>query len=860
MQKLKELLSGNGGNYILPFLWMHGEEQAVIGEEIQRIYDCGIREFCLESRPYPHFCQEPWWRDVAFVLEKAKSMGMRVWILDDDEFPTGHANGGYVKQPQRAKRYLAQRHMDIIGPAQQTAVLIDPFWAQGEDTLLAVLAYPKPDTETFAISGDGVIDCTGSVHQGFVYLDLPPGRYRLFVLFSTQRFGGRKDYINLIDEDSVQVLLDEVYEPHYRHFADYFGSTLAGFFSDEPELGNTPGYDFHETLGKPDVMLPWSGALETALRRRWGSAFAQNLPYLWFEGSQAAGAIRFAYMDEMTKLVQRCFSEKLGGWCAAHRVEYIGHIIEDDNAHARLGCSIGHYFREQRGQHRSGIDVVHHEIMPGFDEKIHQWIAGTADGEFFHYGLAKLGSSSAHLDANKNGRALCEIFGNYGWAEGVSLMQWLTNHMLVRGINCFVPHAFSPKFPDRDCPPHFYARGNNPQYPHFGALMRYMNRLCHLLSGGTHQAQALVLYHGEAEWYEEQTMLLQKPLRTLMEHQLDADVIDSDTLAAVEDFPGGCIAIGNERFHCLIIPACKAITPQVHAFCLRAAAQGVPIFCVNHLPQCDTEGKPLNAAFAHAAKAIPMAKLAETVAAIAPPPMQLEQACPKLRFYAYAHADGEVWMFFNESINTKINTLVHLRKPVGTVTAYQAMTNTAEAFAPDKQSFTLSLEPGCAAVYLLEHKLSTAAPQSTVIKSQPLSLSWTVSSRRAGVPGSAFEPAGVIQNDQWRNMNGPEGDNSFSGTFRYEGEFSVETLPSNACRLRLPCIGDAAQVWINGHNAGFLLHNNAVAAIGAYLVPGQNRITIDVTNTLVWQLRDGVSTHMQVYPTGLQAAPVLEWL
>ena len=73
-------------------------------------------------------------------------------------------------------------------------------------------------------------------------------------------------------------------------------------------------------------------------------------------------------MDEMTGLVRTCFSGQLGSWCEAHGVEYIGHIIEDDNAHTRMACSIGHYFREMEGQHMAGIDVVHHQIVPGFTE------------------------------------------------------------------------------------------------------------------------------------------------------------------------------------------------------------------------------------------------------------------------------------------------------------------------------------------------------------------------------------------------------------------------------------------------------------------------------------------------------------
>lgn len=43
---------------------------------------------------------------------------------------------------------------------------------------------------------------------------------------------------------------------------------------------------------------------------------------------------------------------------------------------------------------------------------------GGSNGEFYHYALAKLASSAAHLDPVKKGRAMCEAFGAYGWNEG----------------------------------------------------------------------------------------------------------------------------------------------------------------------------------------------------------------------------------------------------------------------------------------------------------------------------------------------------------------------------------------------------------------------------------------------------------
>lgn len=81
-----------------------------------------------------------------------------------------------------------------------------------------------------------------------------------------------------------------------------------------------------------------------------------------------------------------------------------------------------------------------------------------------------------------NGRVMCEVYGAYGWSEGNRLMKWISDYMLVRGVNEFCPHAFDPKeYPDEDCPPHFYAHGINPQYREFEKLMRYTNRIAELL-------------------------------------------------------------------------------------------------------------------------------------------------------------------------------------------------------------------------------------------------------------------------------------------------------------------------------------------------------------------------------------------
>ena len=76
--------------------------------------------------------------------------------------------------------------------------------------------------------------------------------------------------------------------------------------------------------------------------------------------------------------------------------------------------------------------------------------------------------------------------------------------------------------------------------------------------------------------------------------------------------------------------------------------------------------------------------------------------------------------------------------------------------------------------------------------------------------------------------------------------------------LFFPAVGDCAEVWLNGHRAGTLTGDGGRVSIRDWVRPGANALVVDVTNTLVWQVRDPVSTQAQLDPTGMTRPPVLE--
>ncbi len=840
-------------DYILPFLWLKGEDEEAVREEICQIASCGIGAFCVESRPHPDFLGPGWWKTMDLVLAEAKKHDMRVWILDDAHFPTGYAAGAYEeREREKAKWYLVERHVDVIGSGVEQAIFMQPFLGR-DGHLLAAVAYPKPDQQTTAVQLEGAVECTAKITDGILYLTLPEGYWRVFFFYRTQQGGGRERYMNLIDEESVKVLLDTVYEPHYAHYAAEFGQTIAGFFSDEPELGNVPGYGFEEKLGKADVRLPWSEELAKSLKKRWGGAWPQALVGLWYEAGKHTKEYRNGYIDEVTRLVGKCFTGQIRSWCEAHGVEYIGHILEDAGSHTRLGCGCGHYFREQSGQHMSGVDVVHFQIMPGFREPVHRWIAGEEDGEFFHFGLAKLGASAAHLDPQKKGRALCEIFGNYGWGFGVSDMKWLVDHMLVRGINHFVPHAFSMTFPDPDCPPHFYARGRNPQFEAFKVLMKYTDRMCRVLSDGIHQADAAILYHAQAEWSGGSTMPFHKPGRMLMEAQLDYDVISEDDLwRATAD--GGRMRIGEVTYPALILPYFQWIDGKSAQKAGELAEKGVPVYCIDALPEGLIVGEELPKVFQDSVRVVPLEQIAGCFAAAS----HIEKKVPYLRLYRYRKAGELIYLWMNEDPLHALETEVRLPEETGEWVEYDGMEDVFGRIPIRQKKALLRLESGQTRTWIcLPEKQKTGFSPAAEIRTETLACAWRIELK--GYDEEGFhEWKTLAPGEAFPNINGAENLPRFSGTIAYETEYQIDT-PFWDITLILPAFCDTARVLINGQDAGFCFRGMTEKRIGDSVVPGRNVLRIEVTNTLFWSLRDPVSTHHPMGPTGLLAAPRLRF-
>ena len=859
--RISDVLNNQGENYIFPFLWMKGEEEAVIRKEIEKIYESGIGAVCLESRPHPEFLKERWWHDFDIVLEECKKRGMKIWILDDAHFPTGLANG-LVKEkyPERARKYISVKTYDVDGPVvagtlDMASAMKKAFsWMDigkpvemplvDEQKLLTVQAFPLVDGDTV---GDEYVDLTDDIEDGILRVDLPEGTWRILVVHTTYDEGAHKDYIHMIDPVSVSTLLEAVYEAHYERYPEEFGKTIAGFFSDEPGFYNVFGFEMDEMIGRKMMPLPYTDELGGMLEDKFGKEWTKRLAYLWYPCVNEAvhAEIRCAYMDVVTRLYEKHFSKQVGDWCRAHGVSYVGHVIEDNNVNVRLGCGAGHYFRAMTGQDMAGMDIIGNQVIPGRPDTFRHGF-NTTDGKFNHYIETKMAASCAHFQPEKKGRLMCEAFGAYGWGFGVRDMKWLADHLLSRGVNHFVPHAFSmDRYPDTDCPPHFYAHGHNPEFPYFGHLMRYVNRLCHVLQGGKWRPEVGILYRAEQEWAGD-AMLEEVIAEKLYKAGIDYCLVPLDALTDSEryasSFEDGKLVINAVPVGTLIAAESSWLDASLVAY-----AGGHPEFKVfavgNELRGIigDAGGKVMPEEL-HL-QSVPLSELAETLkkSGVQGAPFKTDGGQALMAsFFRYETEGGDLWMIFNESLKETLAGTFTMELPSAdlSVFRYDAMKNRVLPVFQEKTGssahFPLSLAPYESAVYFAADPGEVGSPAAAeqgretsadAGESVDISKGWEI-----WIAPSADEPefAPFASVEELRPVS--DALPAFSGYMSYRKDVEIDD-PDGSWFLEAEHLYEVGRVLVNGKEADLRIVPPYRFDLSGTLQKGTNHLEVEAANT-----------------------------
>ena len=513
-----------------PLFWLHGDESPErLNEELNKVAEGGNGTFTAESRPHKDWLGEGWYRDLGVCLDSAKRLDLKMWIFDEDWWPS-QTVAGKVPDAYAAKKMVAKAAQIQPGGSYQG----NP----GRETNFIALVAGRLDAAG-AVEAASLRDLTPLARKGAVHWNAPAdGRVWQVMTFSwtlaPRLQQGNRAAVDGMSPACVDWYIQTVYEPHYARFGKAFGKTIQGYFFDEPE---TPG--------------DWGAALNETLKARGVDWMPAYVAWEFKLAGEAQSAAFYQYAEARADTWGRVMYGGLSAWCRKHGVQSIGHFMEHGGLYVHPEFCAGDMMHLQKYCSMGGIDAV-----------FTQFAIGQRDTKFDPpcWQTPKLGSSVSHVYGKPDDVAMCEIFGARGQDVTYPEMKWWADHMQVSGINFLIPHSFNPRAPrDTDCPPYFYNGGYEPRYALYRVWADYTSRLSLMLTGGRHVCPVAVLFSGNARRTGAYTT--PEALTTALQDALyDSDWLPferfEDSAAKIKN---GELRLHGESYRALVVPPTEGI-------------------------------------------------------------------------------------------------------------------------------------------------------------------------------------------------------------------------------------------------------------------------------------------------------------
>ena len=256
-----------------------------------------------------------------FVVQEAKKRGMKLWMQDESDYPSGFAGGKVGEQyPQLCMQGIIADVRIAVVPGQRFSMPAPP------DTLGAFFVDPATGTTQIVPVRDGQLKWippppippdNGGSNQP-VDLIIVRHVYRSGPTRSLNREDGThaKDalypLIDYLDLDATRAFIKITHETYRQAIGDEFGKTVLGFFGDENDY---------------DGLMPWTPKLLDEFRQQKGYDLQPYLPLLFApKMTDEAWRVKADYWDVWSGIFGKSFFGEVAEWCARNNLEYIDHL------------------------------------------------------------------------------------------------------------------------------------------------------------------------------------------------------------------------------------------------------------------------------------------------------------------------------------------------------------------------------------------------------------------------------------------------------------------------------------------------------------------------------------------------------
>ncbi len=538
-KKIIELSSSIKG--LVPFWFLNGEiSRAAIEWEMDQMLSKGITEMVIHPRyglSIPYLSEE-YWELIGWCIESAKKRGMRVWLYDELNWPSGtagltvqKANPDFVGKYLNVNR-LVRREIDLQA-FEMGDIVLAGLVERGCILEAAILKSPEE-------------------------LESVPADWTVF------NCAIKKDpaYIDTLNPAAVRHFRKVTHEEYYKRFKNEFGRTIRAIFTDEPSI-------YWVSVGYDDWNLPYTNDLFDTFKEKYGYDAIPRIPNLFYLCAETR-SFRADFWEHVSNLFNERYHGTLANWCHAHGVIYTGHGHHEEPIRYQIRFS-GDLLSGLRNMSVPGVDHLGKATLGN------QWISIIGH---------KLAASAAAQECCP--RVMSESFGCMYYDTTFLDLKKVVDWQFSLGVNLIVPHAIFhtiSSLTKREAPPSFFFQ--SPLWEDFDAFSEYLNVMTELLAGGKPVQRVLVLYPITALWAAYQTdrktdefEFLDNWLNSLcielMKRHIDFSFVDYRKLqeAKVSD---GKIVIGNLECDILLIPPTQFIRQSEQDILNKLADQDVKV-------------------------------------------------------------------------------------------------------------------------------------------------------------------------------------------------------------------------------------------------------------------------------------------
>ena len=294
--------------------WNELMEPDELRRQLREMHSAGFGGGFIHSRIglLTEYLSEDWFKAVDAVIDESKKLGFKVYLYDEDKWPSGFA-GGIV--PLKDKEYRLKALV-----ARKTSEQV-------------------PDYFEKIAEKDGL------------------NIYKWIAPIGHCWFNGTC-YADLLSEDAMKCFIEESYESYYKRYQKHYGELIVSQFTDEPAMM------FRGRI--PQGAVPYTNAIEERFEQMHGYCPRDHFHLLFTEGAaecekQQALKFRIQYFRTINDLFETNFSKQIGQWCEDHNISFTGHYMMEGSIYDQQ-CWSGKVMPQYRHLHEPGIDHLGRQI------------------------------------------------------------------------------------------------------------------------------------------------------------------------------------------------------------------------------------------------------------------------------------------------------------------------------------------------------------------------------------------------------------------------------------------------------------------------------------------------------------------